>query len=77
VVGHYIYCQWFLVVMANSDEILRQEVSPDTSVDGWMDVTLDLSAYAGKTIQLELWNQGGGYGNGGAYWGLLELVDQP
>jgi len=77
VVGHYIYSQWFLVVMANSDEILRQEVSPDFSTDGWMDVTVDLSAYAWKTIQLELWNLASGYGNGGAYWGLIELVDRP
>jgi ADP-ribosylglycohydrolase len=77
VVGHYIYSQWFLVVMANSDEILRQEVSPSFSTDGWMDVNVDLSVYAGKTIQLELWNLGSGYGTGGAYWGLIELVDRP
>ena len=77
VVGHYVYSQWFLVIMANSDEILRQEVSPDFSTDGWMDVTVDLSASAGKTIQLELWNLASGYGTGAAYWGLIELVDQP
>jgi hypothetical protein len=77
VVGHYIYSQWFLVVMANSEEILRQEVSPDTSTDGWMDVTVDLSAYAGKSIQLELWNLASGYGTGGAYWGSIKMEDRP
>jgi hypothetical protein len=77
VVGHYIYSRWYLVIMANSDEILRQEVSPDTSIDGWMDVTVDLSAYAGKTIQLELWNLANGYGTGSAYWGSIKMKDRP
>jgi len=77
VVGHYDYSQWFLVVIANSDEILRQEVSPDTSIDGWVDMTVDLSTYAGKTIQLELWNLASGYGTGSAYWGAIKMEDRP
>jgi hypothetical protein len=48
VVGHYTASQWVLVVMANSNEILRQVVSPEFSTNGWMDVTADLSAMPGK-----------------------------
>lgn len=77
VVGHYIYSQWFLVVNVDSDEILRQEVSPGFSTDGWIDVTVDLSAYAGKTIQLELWNLANGYGIGGAFWDSIDLENRP
>ncbi len=44
---------WKLVVRANGKEILGQDVDEYM----WQELRVDLTEYAGNTIELELWNQ--------------------
>jgi len=48
---------WILTVKANGDEILRKTVSGETVENGWLEIEADLSAYAGKSVALELTGQ--------------------
>ena len=47
---------WVLIVKANGDELLKTPIDSETAEDGWRDITVDLSAYAGSEIMLELIN---------------------
>jgi len=55
-VGHIELLDWLLIVKANGDELLNTLVDSDTAEDGWRDITVDLSEYAGSEIMLELQN---------------------
>jgi len=76
VVGHYPQGDWDLLVRADGRELLRKTVSKDTAADGWMEVRVDLSSFAGKTIKLELVNQPTGWSWEAAYWGEIRLVSE-
>jgi hypothetical protein len=63
-----------LIVRANGDELLKQEVGEATVTDGWLDVEVDLSDYAGRNITLELINAPTGWDCEAGYWADIELV---
>lgn len=67
-----------LVVTANGEELARQLVSAQTAVDGWLQVDVDLSAYAGQETELELLNavDDGLLTWTGGYWAQIALVDK-
>jgi len=56
VVGHIELLDWLLIVKANGDELLKTFIDSDTAEDGWRDITVDLSKYAGSEIMVELQN---------------------
>jgi len=73
VVGHHPGGDWTLIVRANSKELLKRTVGKDTAEEGWMEVAVDLSPYAGKTIALELVNQPSGWRSEAGYWAEIGL----
>jgi hypothetical protein len=78
VVGHYPGVDWVLIVKANGGVLLNQVVGGRSAPDGWLEVSVDLGAYAGRQVQLELLNQPNGVaGFEGAYWAEIEVVDRP
>jgi hypothetical protein len=77
VVGHFPDGDWRLVARVNGDVLLDQVVGEDTATDGWLELNIDLSTYAGEEVSLELLNQASGWGWEGGYWELIELVDAP
>jgi len=76
VVGNDERGDWDLIVKANGKQLLRKTVGEDTTTDGWMDVEIDLSEYAGKTVQLELVNQPTAWSFEAAHWAQISLVSQ-
>lgn len=72
-VGHHPGGEWVLVVRANGRELLRKTVGESTSIDGWMDVTVDISQYAGKDISLALSNEPTGSTSEVAYWAKVSI----
>lgn len=72
-VGHHPRGDWTLIIRADGKELLSKVVGKDTAVDGWLDVDLDLSAYAGKSVKLELVNQPSGWSWEAAYWARIAL----
>ncbi len=77
VVGHDPQGDFDLIVRADGKELLRKPVSPATCTQGhWLDETVDLSSYAGRTIKLELVNQPTGWTYEAAYWATVDIEQQ-
>ena len=60
---------WVLVVRINKKDILNKTIKANK----WQDISVDLSGYAGKTIDLELWNQANGWQFEAAYWSRIAI----
>lgn len=73
VVGHDPQGNFDLLVRADGRELLRRAVSAQTATDHWLAADLDLSAFAGKEIKLELVNQPSGWSYEAAYWAEIAL----
>ncbi|MCY3017628.1 MAG: ADP-ribosylglycohydrolase family protein [Planctomycetota bacterium] len=69
VVSHHDQGDWDLIVKADGKELLKKLVSKDTATkDGWLETDVDLSPYAGKSVNVELINQPNGWSWEGGYW---------
>jgi hypothetical protein len=73
VVGHHPQGDWTLVVKADGKELAKKKVGKDTATGGWLNVEVDLSPLAGKTVALELVNQPDGWAFEGGYWAELAI----
>jgi hypothetical protein len=76
VVGHPEGGEWTLVVRADATDLLAKVVGPSTAKDGWLEATVDLSKFGGKSVLLELLDQPSGKGTELAYWAEIVLRDQ-
>jgi len=76
VVGHDPNGDWELIVKADGKEMTRSTVGKKTATDGWMDVSIDLSAYAGDAVQIELANQANGWEWETGLWAQIDLVSE-
>ncbi len=74
VVGHDPQGDFDLVIRINQSEVLRKQVNPTTAKDHWLTEDIDLSAYAGKTVKLELVNQPSGWAYEAAYWAESKVL---
>lgn len=76
-VGHHRGGEWALVVKADGRELLRKTVGATTAPDGWLDVSVDLSKYQGKSLLLELFNQAfGDWGWEAGYWNKISIESE-
>ena len=74
VVTHDPQGDWDLIVKADGKELCATPVSHATvKEDGWLPVEVDLSPYAGKTVNVELVNQPSGWAWEGAYWAQITV----
>jgi hypothetical protein len=76
VVGHIELLDWLLIVKANGDELLKTLIDSDTAEDGWRNITIDLSKYAGPEIMMELQNASNDAYYDLALWTKIELVTE-
>jgi hypothetical protein len=67
---------WDLIVKADGKQLLRKKIANDTTESGWLDIKIDLSEYAGKTVNIELINQPTGWQFEGAHWAQISIVSQ-
>lgn len=65
-----------LIVKAGGKEIYRGEVGKTTTENHWLKLSLDLSEFAGKDVELELINQPSGWQWEAAYWKTIEIVEE-
>lgn len=75
-VSHHEAGDWELRVRVAGETVLTREVGPKTAPDGWLEVTMDLTPYAGKTVPVELVNQPTGWMCEAAYWGSVKVVEE-
>ncbi len=65
---------FLLIAKVDGKEQLEQVIGPDTGKDGWADVAIDLSPFAGKTVKVELINQPNGWSWEAAYWARVDVA---
>jgi hypothetical protein len=76
VVGHHEDGDWNLVVGQKDSRIFETVVGSEKAKDGWMNVDVELSEYAGSTLGLMLSNEANGWEYEAAYWARIEIVTQ-
>ena len=67
---------WKLTVKADGQTLFDDIVGPKTAKDGWLDLSLDLSRLAGKTVKLELVNAPTDWYYEFAYWGRVDVISE-
>jgi len=70
-VTHYPKGDWLLIVKAGGKELLRKEIGKQTVTEGWLDLDIDLSAFAGKTVNVELLNHPDEWSWEAGYWARI------
>ena len=76
-VSHHPHGDWQLRVVANGKVMADYVIGPDTvESDEWLDVSVDLTEFAGRRVSLALENRANDWQNEWAYWNSLELVSE-
>jgi hypothetical protein len=75
-VGHHPEGDWDLIIRADGQQLVRTPVGVDTVQDGWLTLQVDLSAYAGNSVVLELVNEPTGWKFEAGYWSTIEIVSE-
>jgi len=70
-VGHDPHGDWTLAVKVNGKTLTEKKIGKGTCRDGWTEVAVDLSAYAGKSVKLELENRADGWSWEAGYWSRI------
>jgi predicted esterase len=73
VVGHNPQGAWKLTIRANGRTVLDQMVSKETSDNGWLTKSIDLSAWAGNDVNLVVLSSAKDWANCEAYWAKLSV----
>jgi len=72
--SYHPHGNWLLRVKADQDILAKQLVSYETVKDEWLNLEVDLTPYAGKTIELNVENVANDWKNEFGYWGSIEIV---
>jgi hypothetical protein len=75
-VAHHPQADWQLLVFATGEKLHDALVAANTTQEGWVDVVVDLSRFAGRNILLEVHNHPNNWASEFAYWQRLEVVVQ-
>ena len=76
-VSHHPHGDWLLCVRVNGELISDQLVGSGTvSANEWLDVSVDLSSYAGTQINLSIENLANDWHNEWAYWNKIQVVSE-
>jgi putative heme-binding domain-containing protein len=79
-VSHHVSDQgagdWRLIVKVDGRAIYQSDINSKTTQNGWLDASIDLTPYAGKTIALELLNQPTDWFYEHAYWSRAESISE-
>jgi len=75
-VSHHPQGDWRLVVKANGKTLHESLVGPEQVRDGWREVRVDLSAFAGQTVRLEMLNAANNWAFEHGFWGRIEVLSE-
>lgn len=76
-VAHDARGDWQLIVKANGEKLHESIIGPKTTRNGWADIEIDLSPFAGKTVELELHNHPNNWFCEWGHWSRVEIVPEP
>ena len=74
VVGHHEEGDWTLMIKASGMMLLETDIGKDTSKDGWVELDVDLSRYAGSKTKCSLFNLANGWSDEAGYWASIAVV---
>ncbi len=72
-VTHDLRGDWVLAVKADGKSLLEQTIGPETVSDEWATIEVDLTPFAGRTVQLELLNIADDWQFEAAYWSEIAI----
>ena len=73
-VSHHPHGDWQLRVVADGKVLAEQIVGPHTVAgDEWLDVTVDLSEFAGRSINVSIEHRANNWRNEWAYWNKVSI----
>jgi hypothetical protein len=72
-VAHHPQGDWTLQVKIDGKQVLEKKIGGRSAADPWIDVAIDLSPFAGKTVKLELVNKADGWQYEAGYWHALRI----
>ncbi|MBI3866502.1 MAG: c-type cytochrome, partial [Planctomycetia bacterium] len=75
-VAHDPQGDWQLIVKANGEKLYDGVIGPKSTKNGWLDLDLDLSKFAGKKVALELHNHPNDWSYEFGYWGRVEVISE-
>ncbi|MDP7014887.1 MAG: hypothetical protein QGG36_03720 [Pirellulaceae bacterium] len=75
-VSHHPHGDWQLRVLVNRDVVIDRIVNPKSLDNEWLDVSVDLSKYAGQKVKLAIENRANDWRNEWAYWSQIRIVDE-
>jgi len=73
-IAHHARGDWRLVVRVGGEVLLDTPVDEETCTDGWLERWIDLTPWAGGTVELALENHASGWFNEYGYWARAEVV---
>ncbi|MBN1441058.1 MAG: hypothetical protein JXA90_00045, partial [Planctomycetes bacterium] len=62
-----------LIVKLDGEEALKKAVSKETTRDGWLETSVDLSRHAGRDVKVEIINQASGWSFEAAYFAKIAV----
>ena len=76
-VSHHPHGDWQLRVLA-SGKVLKDQIVGSSSVskDEWLDISVDLTEFAGQQIQLSIENRPNNWSSEWAYWNKVSIVSE-
>jgi hypothetical protein len=73
VVSHHDGGDWDLIIRVNGSIQKQVTVSKETVKDGWLEVVLDLTSFAGNNIKIDLENKPTGWSWEAGYWASIGI----
>ena len=75
-VSHDDRGDWRLLAGGNGERLLDEMISKETCPGGWATFRVDLSKFAGREIEIQLWNQANNWSWEYGYWGEVRVVSE-
>ncbi|MBW3540194.1 MAG: NPCBM/NEW2 domain-containing protein [Planctomycetes bacterium] len=75
-VSHQETGDWQLIVMVEGQKLHDSIIGAATVKDGWANLAVDLSQFAGKCVLVEVHNHPNNWPNEAAYWKRLQILHQ-
>ena len=76
-VSHHPHGDWQLRILVGKNVLADQIVSAQTvGPDEWLDVSVDLSRFAGRRITVSIENRANDWRNEWAYWNDIRVVSE-
>ena len=76
-VSHHDQGDWELIVKVDGKDVFTKTIGKNTvAANGWLEIPVDLTQYAGKKVKVELLNQPSDWAFEAGYWSKIETISK-